>query len=78
MMQPCKTLFINTPKIWKLYKGIRKKENVQDVKLAQTKCQNLFMSKSTGLNDFDHIEKIIKLSKRVSIKVLITYKRAEP
>jgi len=30
-----------------MYKGIRKKkrENLQDVKLAQTKCQNLSMSK---------------------------------
>jgi hypothetical protein len=62
-----------------MYKRIRKKkrENVQDVKLAQTKCQNLSMSKRTGLNNFDHIEKIIKLSIRVSIKVLITYRRAE-
>jgi hypothetical protein len=77
MMQPCKIIFINTPKISKMYKGIRKRENVQDTKLAQTRCQNLSMSKRTSLNNFDHIEKIVKLSVRVSIKVLVTYKRAE-
>jgi hypothetical protein len=62
-----------------MYKGIRKRkrENVQDVNLAQTKCQNLSMSKRTGLNNFDHIEKIIKMYIRVSIKVLIPFKRAE-
>jgi len=26
MMQPCKTLFIKTPKIWKMYKKIRKRK----------------------------------------------------
>ncbi len=33
--------------IWKMYKWIRKKkrENLQDVKLVQTRCQNVSMSK---------------------------------
>jgi hypothetical protein len=41
------TLLINTLYIRKMYKGIRKKkrENLQDVKLVQTRCQNLSMSK---------------------------------
>ncbi len=40
MMQPYKALLIDTPYMWKIYKGIRKRkmENLQDVKLAQTKC----------------------------------------
>jgi hypothetical protein len=51
MMQPCKTLSINTPQIWKMYKGIRRRrrENLQDVKLAQARCQNLPMSKTDHL-----------------------------
>jgi hypothetical protein len=50
-MQPCKTLLIDTPYIKKMYKEIRKKkkekkrETFQDVKLAQTRRQNLSMSK---------------------------------
>ncbi len=78
-MQPCKTLFINTPKIWKMYKGIGKRENVHRMS-SQLKL-NVEISpcqKKTGLNNFEHIEKIIKLFIRVSIKVLIIYKRAEP
>jgi len=47
MMQPHKTIFIKTPYIWKMYKGIRKRkgENSQDMELIQTKCQNFSMSK---------------------------------
>jgi hypothetical protein len=36
-------------KIWKMYKGIRKRENLQAIKLAQTRCQNLSMV-SIGLH----------------------------
>jgi hypothetical protein len=34
--------------IWKMYKGIRKRERekLQEVNLLQTRCQNLFMSKN--------------------------------
>jgi len=44
LMKPCKTLFINTPSIWKMYKWIRKrkKENLQDVKLVQTRCEETY------------------------------------
>jgi hypothetical protein len=40
-MQPCITLYINTLKIWKMYNKKRKtkKENLKDIKLAQTWCQ---------------------------------------
>ncbi len=40
MMQPYKTLLIETPQMWKMYKGIRKRKmgNLQHVKLAQPKC----------------------------------------
>ncbi len=40
MMQPYKALLINTPQMWKMFKGIRKRkmENLQEVKLAQFKC----------------------------------------
>jgi hypothetical protein len=50
-MQPCKTLLINTHIVDKenvqrdIKKEAKKRENLQDVKLAQTICQNLFMSK---------------------------------
>jgi hypothetical protein len=50
MRKPCKTLFINTPQISKMYKGNRGKkkggdrEILKDVKLAPTKCQNLSIS----------------------------------
>jgi hypothetical protein len=46
-VQPYKTLLIDTLWINKMYKGIRKKkkENLHDVKLAQTRSQNLSMSK---------------------------------
>jgi hypothetical protein len=33
-LQPCKTLFFKTPKLWKIYKGIRKKKMEN---LAQTR-----------------------------------------
>jgi hypothetical protein len=41
-MQLYKTLFLNMLSICKIYKGRRKRkrENLQDVKLAQTRCQN--------------------------------------
>jgi len=45
MMQPCKTLFIKTSKIWKMYKGIRKRKARIYRMLTQTRCQNLSMSK---------------------------------
>jgi len=50
-MKPHKTLFINTPEVWEMYKGIRKRkrENLQDVKLSQTRCQNPSMSKINRL-----------------------------
>jgi hypothetical protein len=47
--KPCKTLFINTSQILKMYKGRKEKkkkegENLKDVKLAPTRCQNLSIS----------------------------------
>ncbi len=42
-MQLYKTL--DTPYIKKTYQEIRKKETFHNVKLAQTRCQNLSMSK---------------------------------
>jgi hypothetical protein len=46
-MQPYNSLFIKTPQNWKMYTRIRKmkRENSQDVKLAQTRCEKLSMSK---------------------------------
>jgi hypothetical protein len=44
-----KTLCINTPEVWEMYKGIRKRENLQDVKLSQTRCQNPSLSKINRL-----------------------------
>jgi hypothetical protein len=43
------------------YKGIMKRENLQDVKLTQTKCQNLFMSKIDCLKLVGHISPCQKL-----------------
>jgi len=51
-----------------MYKGIRrkkKKENLHDIKLAQTRCQNLSMSK---INHFGYIfpyQKLVACSKSV-------------
>jgi len=50
-MQPYNTLFIKTPQNWKMYRRIRKtkRENSQDVKLAQIRCQKVSMSKNDCL-----------------------------
>jgi hypothetical protein len=44
MMQPYKTLLIDTLDLENV-QGNKKKENVQDIKLAQISCQNFSMSK---------------------------------
>ncbi len=51
MMQPCKTLFIKTLKIWKMYKGIRKnkRENLYDITLQK------FIYKNT--EDLENIQR---------------------
>jgi hypothetical protein len=47
IMEHCKTLFMNTPQVWEMYKGIRKRKRIYKT-LPQTNVkisQNLSMSK---------------------------------
>jgi hypothetical protein len=51
LLQPCKTLFINKPQIWKMYKGIRKKkrENLQDINVKKLSVSTTTISNRSAM-----------------------------
>jgi len=71
-MQPYNTLFIKTPQNWKVYTRIRKmeRENSQDVKLAQTRCQKLSMSKKS----YFFIQKLIVYNRSTMVMRSVFWK----
>ncbi len=46
---PCNTLFLNTPLIWRMYKGIRNKGEFNDVKLVKNSSSQQWITRNRSV-----------------------------